>query len=411
VTQNSEQQNSEKQGRPPSGPASGNITIRPLRPDDDLDALADLQVRAFGPALDRASWLVRVREQIGDGRHLAAFDGSRLAASAAFHDMRQWWLGRAVPMAGVAAVKVAPEDRGRGVGRALMTELLQLIAARGYPVSMLYPSTMPLYRSLGWELAGWSYEADVPATSLRTIEAGQVPLRRATPDDAATVIEVLGAAHAAARDCGPLTRDEAYIRRRLADRDLFAYLAADGYLAYRWRGGNREIHVDRAVALSGETSRALWAVVAGHATIARTVRVAAGPADPLALLLREPDSRITGTEVWMLRVADAPAAVAARGFPPGLDAAVPLRLEDPLLPGNAGDWTLSLAGGRGLLERSITADPANPLTLGARGFSALFAGTPVQALRRAGLAGGGDPGTDALLDTGFAATPFCLDHF
>ena len=37
--------------------------------------------------------------------------------------MRQWWYGRAVPMAGVAGVKVAPEDRGRGVGRAVMTAL------------------------------------------------------------------------------------------------------------------------------------------------------------------------------------------------------------------------------------------------------------------------------------------------
>ncbi len=45
-------------------------------------------------------------------------------AAAAFHDMRQWWHGRALPMAGVGGVKVAPEQRGRGVGRALMTELL-----------------------------------------------------------------------------------------------------------------------------------------------------------------------------------------------------------------------------------------------------------------------------------------------
>jgi predicted acetyltransferase len=32
-------------------------------------------------------------------------------------DMRQWWHGRAVPMAGVAGIKVAPEYPGRGVGR------------------------------------------------------------------------------------------------------------------------------------------------------------------------------------------------------------------------------------------------------------------------------------------------------
>ena len=74
-----------------------------------------------------------------------------------FHDMRQWWHGRAVPMAGVGGVKVAPEQRGRGTGRALMTEVLRVIADRGYPLSVLYPATAPLYRSLGWELAGGLY--------------------------------------------------------------------------------------------------------------------------------------------------------------------------------------------------------------------------------------------------------------
>ena len=80
-------------------------------------------------------------------------------AVAAFHDMRQWWHGRAVRMAGVGGVKVAPEQRGRGTGRALMTELLRVIADRGYPLSVLYPATAPLYRSLGWELGGGLYRA------------------------------------------------------------------------------------------------------------------------------------------------------------------------------------------------------------------------------------------------------------
>ena len=36
-----------------------------------------------------------------------------------------------------------------------MTALLDDGAAeRGYPLSALYPATMPIYRSLGWELAG-----------------------------------------------------------------------------------------------------------------------------------------------------------------------------------------------------------------------------------------------------------------
>jgi hypothetical protein len=52
--------------------------------------------------------------------------------------------------------------------------------------------------------------------------------------------------------------------------------------------------------------------------------------------------------------------------------------------------------------------------LGARGLAALYAGTPVATLRRAGtliLADGGSQDADAALDGAFAATPFMLDGF
>src|SRR5712691_10264104 len=137
------------------------MDIRALREDDGLQAELDLQHRAFGPISEagRAARIGGLRDAVADGRLLGAFDGQRLAGTAAFFDMRQWWHGRSLPMAGVATVKVAPEDRGRGVGKALMTELLAVIAARGYPVSALFPATAPLYRSLGWEVAGGLYEA------------------------------------------------------------------------------------------------------------------------------------------------------------------------------------------------------------------------------------------------------------
>ena len=72
-------------------------------------------------------------------------------------------------MAGVAGVKVAPEYRGQGVGRALMTALAELMTERGYPLSVLYPATMTIYRSLGWEIAGHRHEAVLPARALSSL--------------------------------------------------------------------------------------------------------------------------------------------------------------------------------------------------------------------------------------------------
>ena len=109
---------------------AGGVTVRALEPGDGTDALFDLRVRGFGlvpgDAADR--WEGEQEPGIRDGRCLGAFAGRRLVAAARFHDMTQWWNGRAVPMAGVAGVMVAPEERGRGVGRALVTTLLEVIA-------------------------------------------------------------------------------------------------------------------------------------------------------------------------------------------------------------------------------------------------------------------------------------------
>ena len=406
------------------------MIVRPLTPGLDWDEFLDLTMRSFGP-VDAARTRANIEPIVAAGRGLGAFDGGRMVGSALFLDMRQWWHGRAVPMAGVAGVKVAPEYRGRGVGRAVMTALTDLMAERGYPLSALYPATMTIYRSLGWEIAGHRHEAVLPARSLFTLakpdDETAAAIRRPGPDDAARVLEVIGRAHENARDCGPVTYDEATVRRwltrpgRYADNDRYAYLAPDGFLGYRWHRGNDEIFIDQLAAVSAQTTRALWAVAASNSSVVEAVRAQVGLSDPLWWMLREQDAKIADRESWMLRLLDAPAAIAARGFP-ATDLAVPLRITDDLRPANSGRWDLTVRAGEGRLSRHRTdlgsPSPAGsspsrqaPLALGARGLAALYAGTPVATLRRAGLADGGSPDADAALDGAFAATPFMLDGF
>src|SRR5919201_5093551 len=126
------------------------VEIRPLTADDDLDEQRDLSERAFGvmSAAEREDWRRSASLRVAGGQFLGAFIDGRPAGSASYHDMRQWWAGRDPPVAGVASVKVAPHARGQGLGRQLMTELSRQIADRGYPLSALYPATMPIYRSL-----------------------------------------------------------------------------------------------------------------------------------------------------------------------------------------------------------------------------------------------------------------------
>src|SRR5258705_5247097 len=398
--------------------APADLEIRPLRPGDDPDAQLDLSERAFGPgsAADRDRRVLSLSRLIAGGRYLGAFAGGRPAAGAAFQDMRQWWRGRPVPIAGVSSVKVAPEYRGRGIGRLLMTALLDAIAARGYPLSALFPATMPLYRSLGWELAGARDTAVIPARSLlRLVPPDALPsqdgtdpqppdprlpeLRRAGPADANAVIALLGRVHEAARDCGPITWDTDSAADWLADPGLYAYLAEDGFLAYRWQRGNKDLYAERAEAISARTARALWTQLGSHASIAEKVYARTGPASAFWWLTRERDADIAHRSRWMLRVVDAPAAIAARGFPAATSLTVPLRITDQARPANSGRCRLTVAGGAGTLDPLNAAGPAGPasaagsasaagpaVTLGARGLAALYAGTPLITLRQAGLA-------------------------
>jgi predicted acetyltransferase len=420
------------------------INIRLVLPGDDLDAQLDLAERAFGVKgpKERDDWRQTASGLIAQRRCLGAFAGNRPAGGAMFHDMRQWWCGRAVPMAGVASVRVAPEDRGRGIGRQLMTALLAEMAAAGYPLSVLYPATMPLYRSLGWEIAGGRHTAVIPGRSLFRImppdpavaqaESGLPALRRAGPGDVETVIAVIGRVHEAARDCGPITWDAATVGRWLADPDIYAYLSDDGFLVYRWDHGNTDLVVEGAEAVSPATVRAFWTHLGGYGSIAEKVYARVGPADAFWWLPRERDADLEHRWMWMLRVIDAPVAIAARGFPAAVSVTVPLLIADQACPANSGRWDLTVAAGKGSLvsvpaaagAKVAPARPAAParvasgypgerapLTLGARGLAALYAGAPLVTLRQAGLVSGGSPDDDAALDAAFAAVPYMLDNF
>jgi predicted acetyltransferase len=403
------------------------VDIRPITLDDDFDAQLDLGQRAFGvyPAEHRASWLYAARLRAGQGLFLGAFTGSTPVGAAMVHDLRQYWAGQAVGCAGVAAVKVAPEYRGRGIGRRLMADLLDLIAARGYPLSALYPATMPIYRSLGWELAGAKHRFTVPARSLLALRepdeaahgggAGHrdVAIRRAGPADAATVVGIIGESHRAARDCGPVTWDEGPAAEWLGRADLYTYLAGeaadDGFAAYQWDGD--DLWVERVHARSPQALRALWSVIASHSSTADHVTGLTAPADPFWWLTRERDAAITRRSMWMLRVVDLPAAIAARGFPAAVRVSVPLEVSDQARPGNAGRWQLTVTDGTGSLTQNGSVSSPAPLHLGPRGVAALYAGTPLATLRLAGLASGGTQEADAALNAAFAATPYMLDEF
>ncbi|MER6949901.1 GNAT family N-acetyltransferase [Nonomuraea sp. NPDC000554] len=388
------------------------MEIRDLTPDD-LDAVLDVRKRSFGlvPAHEAERWRSMVIPTLPEGRYLGAFDGGRLAAAARLRPFTQWWHGRPQPMAGVAGVTVNPEDRGRGVGSQIMRAVVERAAALGDAVSVLYPATTPIYRSVGYEHAGARHRVTLQPEALRTIRtSGQVKLRRMGPDDAAEVISVLHRVHGASRASGPVSWDEPTLRAWLGRPDDFLYLADDGYLIYRWDGG--DIEVDNLVAGSADTARALWALVGTSSTIATKVVAAVAPDDPVLWLLRERSTDHLTVTRWMFRVIDVAAAVQRRGYPRGVTLDAVVEVDDPLRPGNTGLWRLEVSDGTGTATTTAAGSGASAEgpRLSVNGFAALYAGVPTATLRGSGLMTGDDR-HDESLDTAFAAKPYMLEYF
>ncbi|WP_155375601.1 GNAT family N-acetyltransferase [Catellatospora vulcania] len=346
-------------------------------------------------------------------------DGDRLIAKAVDREQGQWFGGRIVPTAGIAGVAVAPEVRRGGLGREVLTRLLAGARERGAAISTLFPSTPHPYRRLGWEEVGALTYLAIPTSALAAIRPGSgVALRPATVDD---VRAVQGLYRDWARAGNGMMERSGLLYDTTPEKLLAAFdgvtvaVGADGVIEgyASWVRGPHTDPVARVtahdlVATTPEALTALLAMFGGWASVAPTTVLRLGAGDPALLEIPTTLVTVDSRQPWMLRLVDAPAAVAARGWPGHLTGAVDLALTDPECPWNAGAWRLVLDGGIGRLERG----GSGGVRFTPRGLAAWYAGAATPAvLRRAGLLAG-DAVSDALLAAATAGpTPVLHDFF
>ncbi|WP_155372599.1 GNAT family N-acetyltransferase [Catellatospora vulcania] len=392
--------------------------VRPLGPEDDK-LVWDLGSLAFGyheqPIPD--GW----NPNSAGRRALGVFDpAGRLVAKAVDREQGQWFGGRIVPTCGVAGVATAPELRGRGLGRLVLTRLLEGARERGAVISTLFDTTPLPYRALGWEEVGaltyWTVSTRVlagirpdPKTTLRPATEADIPavyelyrqvaragtglMERSGPAFGATPAKVLADYHGFT-----VAVDDA--------ETIVGYASWDRGPGYDASG---KLTVDDLIGLTPEATRTLLAMFGGWASVAPTTVLRLGATDPAWSLIARIDAEVTTAQPWMVRVVDAAGAVAARGWPRHLTGEVDLDLVDDVCPWQQGRWRLALSGGEGSLEPG----GAGTVRLTSRGLAAWYAGaaTPEQ-LRRTGFLSGGDPDTDELLRTATAGPPPTLhDYF
>lgn len=390
------------------------LTIRPLT-DDEIPAGYQLGRLAFGGPPEAPPQYLRA---IPGVTRLGAFDAAgRLVGKATDVGHVQWWGGRRVVAADVGGVAVAPEARGTGVGRALLTRLLADARDRGAAVSALHPTVSRVYRSLGWEITGTLQHGTLDTASLPAGPAPGVVLRSGGASHVPLLTDLYE--RVAMAQNGLLTRRGGMYDvppNKPLGEDVDAITVAEvegapvGVLAFgrgEGYGPEAKLDVEHLYAVTTEAAVALVGVLAGWRTVARAVRVAFTAGDAVAAVLPLERATDVAMQPWMHRPVDVVRAVADRGWPPYVTGRVPFTLADDLAPWNSGAWELSIADGRGELRPVDTA----PLWLSVRGFAALYCGVAsVAGLVQAGLAGGsGDPAALDLLGCGPAAA--LLDYF
>lgn len=328
--------------------------------DDDLEVCAHLVRRAFSVTPGQAPRADRPTVDT-DRRLVAELDG-RIVGHLGAWPLGHFLGGRRIDTAGISAVAVAPEARGRGVGSALVRAGLDAARERGEPLSSLFPLTRHVYRRHGYELAGTFPEVELSVDALNGLPApaGDVTVEPGAPDDLDEMLAL--EQRLATTEPGMLARRRTFARRSLEPGEHGAIALArragrlTGYVVYGHdttteTGAFYRLDVHELVGEDADTLRALWRVLGSSASAARTATAVVAPEDPLELWLPERAWR-TRTESWrwMLRLVDPVAAVAARGWPAQVRGSCHLDVVDPTWPDRGGPYVLEVAGGEAVLE-------------------------------------------------------------
>lgn len=391
------------------------LDIRTLH-DDDLEQVANLRMLAFGGPrrpLDPETMAVPAERGVG------AFRGDRLVGTTFTNDFGQWFGGQVVPCGGVAGVTVAPDQRGYGVARALLAESLDRMRARGEVISALYPTTASLYRSLGYEITGWWTRKAVAGTDLPR-PSGTTSWEPV--DHADDRIRPVYESCARSRT-GWVVPSEGWWRasahqRGTGDPPSWTWLGLRSgepvaAVSYSYTGSERSLFDLEEGLVAGVDAIGVGdalAFLGANGTTADRVRTTL-PAEMLARHLPEPSRTTTVHDwPWMLRIVDLPNAIAARGWPDGVELEAHLRIAAPHHgPGHdpSGRWVLQVRDGKATVEPGGTGAVA--VDLGA--LAALYGGADVWALVGAGQLAGADPTTVSALGAAFAGHPSLLWFF
>jgi predicted acetyltransferase len=271
----------------------------------------------------------------------------------------QYWGGKPVPMAGVAAVGIAPECRGAGTALAMMQNVVREIHSNGTPISVLFPAVQGLYRKVGYEQGGSFCNWEIKTESIQ-MGAAKLPL---TPVSCESEILHRLYQHKAPLHNGNLERIKLIWKEitRYSDKSgqVYAYLIGNsnhpqGYIIFVQRRSETSdyIQVRDWVTLTPAAMQSFWAFLGSHRSQIDTIRWRGAMIDALTLILPEQTTKLKSSNLWMLRIVDVVKALEKRGYPQNVQAELHLEIQDELLAENNGKFLLSVTNGQGEVKKA-----------------------------------------------------------
>lgn len=391
---------------------AADFVVGPPESQAELDRYAQIFGETFLAPPARCDKYV---ELIGEEQIRLVRQNGAVAGGLALLPTAQIFGRRAVPMVGIAVVATAPEFRARGAATVLLREMLAELHAQGMAISTLYPATVALYRRVGYELAGASWDFAVPLHRIDIRERGAT-VRPVTVDDTTAIRDLY--AQWAHRSNGQLTRSELFWERVYVSREEKALgwvveeagnLTGYVYIATQSVAGTAPVLRVRDMAYTTSTAaRQILTFLADHRTNRGDAVWRTGASDPLLHLLAEAPYRVTNFVPWMVRIVDVAAALTARGYPTGLAAELDLEVRDDVLTANEGRWKLQVSDGRAAVE----AGGSGALQLDVRTLAALYSGHQnVYDLAATGLIRGSSAALAAAAAIFGGPAPWMRDEF
>ena len=243
--------------------------------------------------------------------------------------------GSEIAIGAIASVGVAPEVRGRGVGRALIAELHRRSAARGDIITLLYPFRASFYAPIGYgPVSAYRRLAISPQSIPRawSILPEKWAIRALEVADRSAVEQIYEAV--ARTTTGRIRRPAPLWDRFFVDerRAWFVAVRAGKIAGYvSWSIRQIEAHartslmVHEITASDDVTKRLLFGLIGAQRDQVSDVFLELDADDPLDLALLDPDAHVFGTLALehpfgkvatgpLVRVHDPKQSIEARGY-------------------------------------------------------------------------------------------------